>query len=133
MEQGYLHKTEHCLKDECALNCVIEPPSYFKKYKNLYIQNIWKKSYDILSGTDKITFVGYSMPEADIWFKYLLKKSCYNKEKQIIVINPEPEEHLKPIYERLLGTVKYYPVKFKDFAGNHIPYLNGEEAAPIVY
>ena len=73
------------------------------------------------------------MPEADIWFKYLLKRSCYNKQKQFIVINPKPEEKLKPVYERLLGTVKYYPVKFKDFVGNHKPYLNGEEVAPIVY
>lgn len=121
---GYLHKIEHCLKDESALNCVIEPPSYFKKYQNIYIQNIWKKAFDVFSDADKIIFLGYSLPEADIQFKYLLKRSCFNTRKKIIVINPSPEDKLKSKYERLLGKVNYQSIKLIDFVNNHLKYLN---------
>lgn len=120
---GYLHKIEHCLKEESELYCVIEPPSYFKKYRNIYLQLIWNKAYDLLSEADKIIFIGYSFPEADIWFKYLLKRSCYRKQKNIIVINPLPENELKSKYERLLGEVTYHPVTFFEFSKDHLSFL----------
>jgi hypothetical protein len=130
-EQGYLYKIENCPKDECALNCIIEPPSYFKNFKNIYIQNIWKKAFEILSDADIIIFIGYSMPEADIWFKYLLKKCCYKNSKKFIVINPNPMKDMIQRYERLLGPVIYYQTKFLNFSKNHIPYLNCERISDI--
>ena len=134
-DQGYLQKIEQCKKDGCLLNWIIEPPSYFKKYNNIYIQNIWKKAFDIISQANKIIFIGYSMPEADIWFKYLLKKSCFKKKKKFIVINPSPiDESIDNTivrYERLLGPVNYYQCNFKDFAQNHKPFLSGKKVPEI--
>jgi hypothetical protein len=130
-KSGYLQKIEQCSKDHCILDWIIEPPSYFKKYNNLYIQNIWKKAYDILSKTDKIIFIGYSMPEADIWFKYLLKRSCFGKKKKITVIDPSPIDKLANKYERFLGPINYYQTTFGTFAGNHIPFLKGEKVPDI--
>jgi hypothetical protein len=71
------------------------------------------------------------MPEADIWFKYLLKKCCYKNSKKFIVINPNPMKDMIQRYERLLGPVIYYQTKFLNFSKNHIPYLNCERISDI--
>lgn len=120
---GYLHDMEHCVKDQSELYCIIEPPSFFKKYKNIYLQNIWEKSFDVLSGANKIIFIGFSMNEADIWFKYLLKKCCFHKKKLFVIINPGSEEIVKPKYERLLGKTIYHQISFHDFIKDHKKYL----------
>ena len=125
-DQGYLQQIEQCKKDGCLLDWIIEPPSYFKKYNNIYIQNIWKKAYDIISESDKIIFIGYSMPEADIWFKYLLKRGCFRKKKVITAINPSPIEDIIIKYERLLGPINYYQANFHDFSREHLKFLNNE-------
>lgn len=126
-QTGVRDDIEHCLKDRTELYNVIEPPSFFKKYKNIYIQTIWNKAYDLLSKAEKIFFIGYSMPEADIWFKYLLKRSCFNSKKEFIVINPTQEKDLKPKYERLLGKVDYPEINFTEFINKIDSYIDLEQ------
>jgi len=121
---GYLHKIGHCAKDECELKFIIEPPTLFKKFKNIYLQIIWKELSDVLIDADRFVFTGYSLPDADIWFKYLLKKSFLGKDKEIIVINPSEREEER--YKRLLGDVKYYRIGFSDFVNNIRIYLPKE-------
>ena len=115
---GYSHEIEHCPKDKTELSCVIEPPSFFKKYKNLYLQIIWKEMYNLLSEADTVFFIGYSLPEADMWTKYLLKRSCFHSVKKFIVVNQSEDERAK--YERLLGEVEYHKYGFKELVDEYI-------------
>lgn len=126
-QTGILNDIEECLIDKTELYNVIEPPSLFKKYRNIYIQIIWNRAYHLLSKANKIIFIGYSMPEADIWFKYLLKRSCFNSKKEFVVINPSEEKELKPRYERLLGNVEFFNINFSKFIDNIDKYLNFEQ------
>ena len=126
-QTGVRDDIEDCLKDKTELYNVIEPPSFFKKYKNIYIQTTWNKAFHLLSNAEKIFFIGYSMPEADIWFKYLLKKSCFNSKKEFIVINPAQKKDLKPKYERLLGEVNYPEINFSDFIDDIDNYLTKKQ------
>ncbi len=119
---GYLHSAEHCLRDESELYCLVEPPSFFKQYKSLYLQSIWNQSFGLLADAAKIVFIGFSMQEADIWFKYLLKRSSFGQEKQFYVINPSDSHRIK--YERLLGRITYRTETFQNFLEDFRSTLN---------
>lgn len=121
---GYLHNVEHCLKDGTELSYVIQPPSlYFKTHRNIYLQLIWKHTYDLLANAEKVFFIGYALKNADVWMKYMLKKSQFQKPKRYIVINPQPVQQLKPKFDRLLGPVSYVQKDFSTFVDDIRLYL----------
>ena len=81
----------------CGLSSV-EPyiihPTNNRIYENKYIMQIWSKVEDILQEADHWCFIGYSLPEADRFFSYILSKT-YNLRKvkinnlpEISVVNP---------------------------------------------
>ncbi len=117
---GYLHSVEHCLKDQTELSYVMHPPSlYYKTHRNIYLQLVWKYTYDLLAEADDLYFIGYALKDADVWMKYMLKKSQVQKRKQIHVINPQPADQLQTKFERLLGPVQYHENDFSTFV-DHI-------------
>jgi len=109
---GLLHTIEHCPTDHSPMHFVVEPPSYFKRYKNYYLQATWIKLNDILSLADKIVFIGYSMPDADVMIKYAFKRACFSKEKSIVVVDPDVSVTKR--YERVLGPITFHEVGFAD-------------------
>ena len=121
---GYLHAVEHCLKDLTELSYVMHPPSlYFKTHRNIYVQLVWKHTYDLLAEADKVYFIGYALKDADVWMKYILKKSQVQKPKEFIVINPQPASQLHEKFERLLGEVTYLNQDFSTFVDSLNDYL----------
>lgn len=67
---------------EKNLEPLIIPPTYFKSMGNFYIQKIWHEVDSSLRDADTIFLCGYSLPEADIHIKYLLKKAeLFNRNK----------------------------------------------------
>lgn len=121
---GYLHNVEHCLKDKTELSCVMHPPSlFFKTHRNLYLQLIWKHTYDVLADADKVFFIGYALKHADVWMKYVLKKSQVQKPKEFVVINPQPKEQLHVRFDRLLGSVSYVQRDFSSFVNQITDYV----------
>lgn len=110
---GYIHAKESCVRDNTPLDCVIEPPSFFKKYKNAYLQNIWNTMMRLLYQAEVIIFIGYSLPDADMWTKYVLKRACFNRDKYLIVVNEADREEEK--YRRFLGEVKFLKITFDDY------------------
>lgn len=89
--------TEPCSFKGCdmPLEPVIIPPTYYKDMNNIYIQEIFLKSEEILRNAKKIFFCGYSFPDADIHFKYILKRAeLFNQNQpKIFIINRDP--HIK--------------------------------------
>ena len=81
----------------CGLSSVepyIVHPTNNRIYENKYIMQIWSKVEDILQKADNWCFIGYSLPEADRYFSYILSKT-YNLRKvksnnlpKISVVNP---------------------------------------------
>ncbi|MBS3749248.1 MAG: hypothetical protein KGY65_03915 [Candidatus Thermoplasmatota archaeon] len=121
---GYLHTVEHCLKDKTELSYVMHPPSlYFKTHRNIYVQLVWKHTYDLLAEADKVYFIGYALKDADVWMKYILKKSQVQKPKDFIVVNPQPASQLHETFERLLGEVNYLNQDFSTFVDSLNDYL----------
>ncbi len=113
---GYIHQRESCVKDSTPLDCVIESPSFFKKYKNAYLQNIWNTTTRTLFEADVIIFIGYSLPAADMWTKYMLKRACFGEKKRLVVVNNTEREKLR--YQRFLGEVEYLEMTFDDYVSS---------------
>lgn len=109
---GLLYTIEQCPHDNSPMHFVVEPPSYFKRYKNYYLQSTWLKLNDTLAAADKIVFIGYSMPDADVMIKYAFKRACFSQNKKIVVV--DPDETVKERYERVLGPITFHKIGFAD-------------------
>lgn len=57
-------------------------PSYNRIYENKHLLKIWMYIEDLLRNADKWCFIGYSLPEADRYFSYVLTH-IYNYRKAI--------------------------------------------------
>lgn len=70
---------------------IVVPPTFYKAMANFYLQQIWQESEQALRHTDHLIFCGYSFPEADLHFKYLLKRAEMNRPDgrplEVFVVN----------------------------------------------
>jgi len=111
---------------------IIVPPTFFKNYQNVYLNNVWNNVENILNNAEHIIFCGYSFPDADIYIKYLIKRSeIYHKKDKInikiSIVNSykrkrkyeKNDEKLR--YERFFSNqsiVNYTDYSFEDFVSN---------------
>jgi NAD-dependent SIR2 family protein deacetylase len=118
---------------------VIIPPTYFKDFSNIFINNIWLKAEIALRKVDHIFFSGYSLPDADIHVKYLLKRvQQYRCSRElpfeITVFNnhSNKNESLKKEeserYKRFFGAnVKYTDYSFTELKSQIESYLYNQK------
>ena len=69
---------------------IIVPPTFFKVMSNPHLVQIWDQAEDLLKTCKEIFFCGYSMPDADIHIKYLIKRGMINRKEEqpsIIIVN----------------------------------------------
>lgn len=102
------------------------PPTW-NKTGNANIKSVWGLAYKLISRSEKLVFIGYSIPETDIYLKYLLIngiKDCENLKKVDIVCYNESDDDMKKQKERYyrffeenfkMKAVKYYNIKFEDW------------------
>jgi hypothetical protein len=90
-----------CGKCGNPMDAVIVPPAWRKTYRNLNIANIWSIAGFLLSQAELVVFVGYSFADADMEFKFLLRRALVAQKKQptVMVVSDEPEEN-NPTHER---------------------------------
>jgi hypothetical protein len=58
---------------------IIVPPTFFKLMPNFHLQQVWRRAERALLSAQRIVFCGYSMPDADLHVKYLLKRAELNR------------------------------------------------------
>ena len=108
---------------------VLIPPTFFKAMSNPHLVTVWEKAECILRSCKRIVFCGYSLPDADMHIKYLLKRGQMNRKgpaPQVVVINnfPGKVKGLKDAergrYVRLFGEKKvdYSSTSFQEFASD---------------
>lgn len=118
---------------------IIIPPTFFKVMSNFYLQQIWRKTEETIREADHLIFCGYSFPDADIHFKYLLKRAEINKPEsspnrlEVFIINEHPgkESHQRHAeknrflrFFRDKGLVHWTNLSFSDFAANPAAYAD---------
>lgn len=103
---------------------VIVPPTFFKDMSNSFLNIVWHKTEANLKDVGHLVFCGYSLPDADMHIKYLLKRIQTNRTDRlkITVINNyqgkkmEKVEEEKNRYMRFLGTkTRFTDDTFEDF------------------
>lgn len=117
MSKIFSQDPELCPSHDIYLKGIIIPPTYIKEYLNPFLNMIWIHAGEVLREADELYFIGCSFSDADMWFKYLLKKSLYLNVKapEIHVVNPENRSTLRERYERLLGRVNYIEMTFSQW------------------
>jgi hypothetical protein len=108
-----IHGSINFLKDDLP---IIVPPTW-NKTSNKHMQSVWSLAHSILSDSEKIVFIGYSLPETDLYVKYLLIsgiKLCYNL-KEIIVVCPDEKGVIQERYE------KFFDINYRNKAFTFIP------------
>jgi hypothetical protein len=111
-------------------------PPVFNKNTSVGMEPIWKRALECLRKTKNVIFVGYSLPQTDIYIQYFLKAGLgpNNNLNKIFVYNPclqinnESSEKMKErycdcfspqIYNRIVFSNRAYgrtePGSFQDF------------------
>ncbi|MFA5804259.1 MAG: hypothetical protein WC879_06415 [Melioribacteraceae bacterium] len=95
---------------------LIIPPTW-NKISNKKMIKVWNLAYNILSQSEEIIFIGYSLPETDLYVKYLLisgVKKCYNLKK-VTVICPDEDFMIRKRYEH------FFDENFRNKAFDFVP------------
>lgn len=107
---------------------IIVPPSFFKEMSNFHLQSIWRRAEQALISAKRIVFCGYSLPDADIHFKYMLKRAELNRTgppAKIFVVNDhdtkKQDDRSAEIarYRRLFrdpDKIRFKKLSFQDFS-----------------
>jgi hypothetical protein len=68
---------------------IIVPPTYYKVLSNPYLAQQWLLAEKALRQADQVVFCGYSMPDADVHIRYLLKRVELSRQTplQVYVVN----------------------------------------------
>ena len=68
---------------------IIVPPTFFKAMSNFHLQQVWRAAEACLMEARRLVFCGYSLADADIHVKYLLKRIEVNRNytPEVIIIN----------------------------------------------
>lgn len=69
-------KCEFC---QAVMSPVIVPPTFYKDMTRVFLSSIWNKTENALRDVNHIVFCGYSLPDADMHIKYLLKRAQTNR------------------------------------------------------
>ena len=97
-----------CKTLSSAPNLMLEPliitPTFLKEFTNLHIKNIWQNAFVELQEASNIIFIGYSLPQADFEFKYILKKGIRKSANiQAVLINKDKTNGTKKRYLSFFG------------------------------
>ena len=109
---------------------VLVPPTW-KKILGGPLEGIWDAAVHSLETATRIVIIGFSIPPTDMHFKYLLAAGLHKNVslRQILFVNPDPREELRPRAEALLrksyidlGLIGFSKLDLGTFTAFHQPY-----------
>jgi hypothetical protein len=93
---------------------VIVPPSWDKSRYQGSLRAVWEQAATALGAADEIFVIGYSLPEADSFFRYLFALGTQSRTRvhRMLVVNPD--NTVRPKFERFIGQGLRAQLKFLD-------------------
>jgi hypothetical protein len=103
---------------------LIITPTLLKTYDNILLREVWRQAEDKVSRADEVVFIGYSLPDADVLLRCMLKRALFRNRNrpgrsstcEISVVDKSPrdgETHKR--YIKQFGELKYYPDGFQGY------------------
>jgi hypothetical protein len=90
-------------------------PTRLKDYRNPHLTQVWYESERVLRESDRVVFIGYSIPDDDLEVVYLFKRSLgHLKPHQITVVELDPanlilgDNEVGRRYRALFGDVDWH-------------------------
>lgn len=111
-------------------NPFIVPPTWNKLNRQLELINVWKEAAKAFSSAQNIIVIGYSLPETDVFFKYLyaLGSLSSTRIRNFLVFNPDQSVEAK--FKQLLGQGVVNQFKFyQNTFSESYKILNSEKLA----
>lgn len=135
-----MFRSKDCTKcGKTGLRLLLVPPSWDKSEYSKVMQPVWKCAVEAIKTATRICVIGYSMPEADAFFKFLLALGLAENDRlyKLIVVDwvptglgPSPLENTTEARWRgMLETVfigrrfEFVPRGFAQFISSSIQYL----------
>ena len=95
VEQTYTPDGSLCSICQTKLRPLLIAPTHLKDYRNPHLAQVWYEAERVLRESNRVIFIGYSLPEDDVEVVYLLKRSmAHLSPGQITVVEYDP---LKPL------------------------------------
>jgi NAD-dependent SIR2 family protein deacetylase len=127
-------KAAACAYCKSIMSPMIVPPTFYKDMTQVFLSTIWNKTENTLRDVRHIIFCGYSLPDADMHIKYLLKRAQTNrpdfKSLRFTVINHHQDKSEAQAraeeerFKRFFGKVNYTDKSFDDFAQSPKSFYN---------
>ena len=120
----------HCGKP-CEVAPFVVPPTWNKSGHYGSIASVWEAAANALADAENIFIIGYSMPNTDMFFRYLMALSTAEDTlmKRFWVFNPDPEVEKKILAELGYGSKPAFKF-FKEEFGQAIKTLRKEFPSP---
>lgn len=118
-----IRRTKHSRCDHMlTLPPVIVPPTWDKTSHHAQLANVWKNAAKELEAAERIFIIGYSLPDSDLFFRYLFSLGSMGKAriKTFMVVDPDKQDIVIPRFRKLIGrgiVDRFQPVN-SDFAGS---------------
>ncbi len=111
-----------------AMSGSIRSPTLLKTYDNILLREVWRQAEDKVSKADEVVFIGYSLPDADVQLRCMLRSALFRNRNRrhdirgetstckIRVVDESPtdsETHKR--YIKQFGDVEYHAGGFQGY------------------
>ena len=120
----YIYEEDHgfmCPDCHGRYEPLIITPTLLKIYSNVLLREVWRRAEDKVSKADKVVFIGYSLPDADVQLRCMFSRAFYKNRvrsrdlqgktsscKICVVGSSPPNSDTHKRYIKLFGEVEYY-------------------------
>jgi hypothetical protein len=134
-----MFRSRQCAKcQKPGLRLLLVPPSWDKSEYSEIMRPVWRKAVEALKTATRICVIGYSMPESDAFFKFLLALGLAENDRlyKLIVVDwvpggtpPGQENTIEARWREMLEGVfvgrrfEFVPRGFAEFIRSSIQYL----------
>jgi hypothetical protein len=95
---------KHC-NQKGTLQPVVIPPTWSKHVEKTPLAEVWEAAVDAIREAYQIIVIGYSMPQTDTFFQYLLTLGLSNNQKlhRVVVVNTDSSDLFRARYKRVFS------------------------------
>lgn len=104
---------QECPLDKAELQTLIIPPSHFKDLTHPVISQIYTEAIREIRLCQRVVFVGYSFPEADVHLKALFHRASL-ETKDVVVVDPFLNDTLRASYLSIAPQARFVTKGFED-------------------